>query len=292
MKIRALMRSLVICTALVSTVLPGRLYSQTPPIFLETTSPVRFGLNPSDVSPITTYEWRTVAGSVDPTEVRFILLSTLNFNSNYNATLAYIQQTPNAPEWSPWMPYLPPGVGTSWTSPPMDFGSYVFAVQGRDAMGAAEPVDQTRNALRIRITNRINGPNLIVTGDLISPITATNTATPLTEITVGGGTPVSFCWTADASPYGGVVSGYRYIWDITDPDDESQWGMGFTPLPGSGACSSPETFLVGGHLFHVEVVDNTGHKSRVPILVHIDPATPVEQSTWGRVKALYSRSMP
>lgn len=289
MKVRARMGSLAICVAMVSLSLPAYLHPATPLRFLETTNPVRFSLNPSDVSPVTTYEWRTLPGSDDPAEVRVILLSTHPFNSSFNQTLTYIRTVPNAPEWSAWMPYLPPGVGMSWTSPPMDLGTYVFAVQGRDATGVAEPeIDETRNALRIRIANRVTGPSLTVTGDMISPINANTTTTPLTEVTVAGGTPVSFCWTADASQYGGVVSGYRYAWDITDPDDDSQWGTDFIPLPAQGVCSSPETFLLGQHLFTVEVVDNTGHKSRVPILVHVDPASPVEPTTWGRVKALYA----
>jgi hypothetical protein len=295
MKTGVLSRSLVLsfATAALVVSLPASPAAQLR--FLEITNPPHFGLTPSDVSPVYTYEWRTLAGSADPAEMRLIFLSTQPFNSSYAATLAYIRQTPDAPEWSPWMPYSPPNVGTSWTSPPMEFGGYVLAVQGRDAMGVVEPeIDETRNAVRLRIAMRVNGPLLTVTGDLISPIVTTTIVTPLTEITVGGGTPVSFCWTADASAYGGFVAGYRYQWDLTDPDDDSQWGTGFIPFPTPSVCSTPVAFLAGAHMFHVEVVDNSGYKSRVPILVHVIPTTPVEQKTWGGVKALYSagRSRP
>jgi hypothetical protein len=259
------------------------------PEFLEITYPdAGLGITPRDVAPVTTYAWQTFEDSTDPTEVRFVLLSTVPFGNSYLQTLQYLRTVPNAPEWSPWMAYLPPDMGTSWTSPEMDYGDYVFAVQGRDALGETELLVEPRNAARIRISLRETGPLLTVTGDLIDPIVTSVTTTPITEITVDGGTPVSFCWMADASMYGGVVDGYRYQWDMTDPDDEDQWETGFIPFPAPSVCSTPEDFFVGDHLFHVEVIDNAGYKSRVPILVHVIPTTPVEQTTWGRVKALYA----
>lgn len=284
MTTRALVRLLVIWVVPVSLVLPAPVSAQ----FLEITNPLYFNLTPSQVSPVTTYEWRTLAESDDPVDVRFILVSTAPHGGSYAQTLAYIRDpVASAPEWSPWTSYLPPDVGTSWTSPSMDYGAYVFAVQGRDALGMEEMIVEPRNARRIRIQLFETGPLLTVTGDMISPIVTTTTTTPLTEITVGAGTLVDFCWTADASAYGGVVTGYRYQWDMTDPDDEFQWETGFIPFPTPSVCSTPKAFLVGDHRFDVEVIDNTGHKSRVPILIHIVPAVPVEQTTWGRVKALY-----
>jgi hypothetical protein len=259
------------------------------PTFLEITYPVAgLGLTPRDVARVTTYAWQTFEGGTDPAEVRFVLLSTIPFGNSYLQTLNYLRTVPNAPEWSPWMPYSPPDVGTSWTSPEIDYGNYIFAVQGRDALGETELLIEPRNAARITITLRESGPLLTVTGDLIDPIVTSVTSTPLTEITVGAGTEIVFCWTADASTYGGVVDGYRYQWDMTDPDDENQWETGFIPFPSPSVCSAPEEFFAGDHLFHVEVIDNAGYKSRVPILVHVLPTTPVEQATWGRVKALYA----
>jgi hypothetical protein len=259
------------------------------PHFLEITIPVYNGFNPASRPPIAPYEWQTLEGSPDPAEVRFIMVSASNFSDNYAQTLDYIRNNPNAPEWSPWEPYAPPDVGTSWTSPPMDFGPYVFAVQGRDAQGAAEEeFDLTRNARYVRVVNRTTGPLLEVTGDLIDPIRSVTTTHPVTEVDEEAGTAISFCLTADASQYGGVVEGYRIGWDITDPDDDDAWGMPFTPFPTPIVCSSPQIFMTGNHLFYAEAIDNDGYKSRVPILVHILPATPVEQTTWGNIKALYS----
>ncbi|MDH3198091.1 MAG: hypothetical protein OEO21_07605 [Candidatus Krumholzibacteria bacterium] len=149
---------------------------------------------------------------------------------------------------------------------------------GHDSSSPQRPVE---------LTAPTSGPTLEVTGDLIDPIVATSTTTPVTEVDVGPGTPISFCLTADASQYGGVVEGYRTGWDIGDPDDDDAWGMAFTPFPTATVCTSPQTFTAGSHMFYAEVIDDVGGKSRVPILVHIVAPTPVEQTTWGRIKELY-----
>lgn len=255
---------------------------------LEITDPPACGLNPASVSSIYTYRWQTLVGSQDPSEMRFIILNTNAFSGNYNLTLFYIRTNPDAPEWSSWMPYAPPDVGTSWTSPPLDLGNYVLAVQGRDANGVVDPtIDEGRNAIRLRNANFSTGPLLTVSGDWIDPIQATSTTTALTEITVGSGTPLSFCWTADAGAYCGVVVGYRYQWDIADPDDDAQWENEFAPLPEDGTCSAVVEFQTGTHTFHVEVIDNSGHKSRVPISASVLPPLATETVTWGAVKSLY-----
>jgi hypothetical protein len=256
--------------------------------FVEITSPLAFELTPADVPSVWTYEWKTVDGSEDPAEVRFVLLSTRNFNNSYFATIQYLRSYPDAPEWSPWTTYLPPDIGTAWTSPPMDFGQYVFAVQGRDANGVAEPLlEEPRNVRRVRIAPRQTGPLLTVTGELISPIVTDRADTPVTEVSTEGGVLVSFCWTAEAGHYGGTVTGYRYQWDITDPDDEAQWETGFIPFPEPEVCSVPITFVTGGHTFTIEVQDNSGYKSRVPILIHFIEPNGATTKTWGGVKALY-----
>ena len=81
------------------------------PVFLEITNPPHFTNTPSAISPVYTYEWRTVPGHDDPAEIRFIFPNTASFNPSFFATLHYIRLNPNAPEWSPWQPCSPPGFG-------------------------------------------------------------------------------------------------------------------------------------------------------------------------------------
>jgi hypothetical protein len=146
-----------------------------------------------------------------------------------------------------------------------------------------------RNMRRILVCVRTTGPLLIVTGEYIEDIITRTTETPLTEITLNTGTPVSFCWSADASAYCGVVTGYRYGLDINDLDDDDQWTIDFTPFVGEEACSPTYTFYFGVLVFYVEVIDNDGYKSRVPIKIHYLPDVPVEQTNWGRIKAFYGQ---
>jgi hypothetical protein len=275
----------LIVSALLLATLCNPVHTIAQTTYLEITDPAHFPLTPALVPAVQTYRWRNVTGGSDPAEVRHILVSTVPFGS-YAATLAYIIGNPNAAEWSPWVPYAPPGDGTSWTTPPVEFGGYVFAVQGRDNSGNTEPITVGRNARYVRYAAHVTGPLLTVTGDLIDPIVTSSTSTPITEIGVEGGTPLSFCWVADASAYGASVTGYRYGWDLTDPDDESQWEMAFTPLPTDGACSVPTSFQGGTHRIDIEVIDNTYVKSRVPIVINLS-ATPASPRTWGAVKALY-----
>jgi hypothetical protein len=281
--------SLLLAFAISSITVDVATTQPDPVRFVEITSPRPFAFTPADVPPVWTYEWKTVDGNEDPAEVRFVLLSTRIFNNSYSQTIAYLRGNPDAPEWSPWTAYLPPDVGTAWTSPPMDYGQYVFAVQGRDANGVVEPLlEEPRNVRRVKIQQRDTGPTLTVTGELISPIVATTTDTPVTETSTDGGVLVSFCWTAEAEHYGGTVTGYRYQWDIIDPDDEAQGETGFIPFPEPEVCSVLATFVTGDHTFTIEIQDNSGYKSRVPILVQFVTPNGVAVSTWGGVKALYA----
>jgi hypothetical protein len=119
---------------------------------LSITFPRRAGFNPVDVPPITTYRWQTVADSPDPAEVRWILEPLSSHNGNWLETMEYIRNNPDSPGWHPWRTYDPPGVGTSWTTPPTDGGFYVFAVHGKDSDGNASTVfDEDFNLRRIRV---------------------------------------------------------------------------------------------------------------------------------------------
>ncbi|HEU4930261.1 MAG TPA: hypothetical protein VFU38_10575 [Candidatus Krumholzibacteria bacterium] len=260
--------------------------AQPGPTFFEVTSPLFFPLTPSDVPPLWTYEWQVVLNGADPADARYVLLSTSNFGDSYQVALAYLNSTENAPEWSAWAPYV--AVGTSWTSPAMAYGNYVFAVQGRDQQGTAELIDIGRNARFIKIAPRDTGPLLSVDGELINLIVTSVTSTPVTEVHLPAGYPVMFCWTAEAEFYGGVVTGYRYGWDIADPDDDAQWEMEFTPFSAPQICSAPTTAPSGIHMFYIEVIDNSGYKSRVPILLDTTPGTSTRATTWGQVKSLYT----
>jgi len=285
MSIRSCLFSILVSAALV-ILINSALLAQT--AFLRITDPIFNNLNPAVVLPTHTFRWQTAAGSAEPSEVRHALaLLPHSDGYNFGPTIQRLRLEPDAPEWSSWEPYIPSQQGMSWTTSPLQIGGkYVFAVQGRDTDGNAETLDEKRNIIRTMYIVPTTGPLLTVTGDLISPITTISMTTAATEIAVASGAPLTFCWTANSDAYGAYVTGYRYQWDIANPDDESQWQMPYATLPDQGACSLPLTFESDTHRVVIEVIDSIHTRSRVQIIVHVTPL-PVAPSTWGSVKALY-----
>ncbi|MEJ2720273.1 MAG: hypothetical protein P8181_03920, partial [bacterium] len=245
--------------------------------------PRRAGLNPAQVPPITTFKWvgkdyvsneREVQ---EPDSVRYILISTAAHGDSWTETIKYIRENPEAPEWSDWRYYRAPGdSGKTWTSRPLEFGPYVFAVQVMDEAGAVNPVfDEDRNVRRLLVSQRTTGPVLSVYNKYVGSMLTSSPETPLTIIDLPSKVPMSFRWTANAASYGGVASGYRYGWDIQDLKDDSQWDVLFTPFvtDDNSAQSPSRSFEFDSHTFYVEVIDNSGYTSRIGVRINIVPFT-------------------
>ncbi|UCG52269.1 MAG: hypothetical protein JSW58_01560 [Candidatus Latescibacterota bacterium] len=245
--------------------------------------PTSSGLNPAQVPPITTFRWvgRDYVGTLretqEPDSVRWIIVSTELFDKSWNATIRYVRENPDAPQWSDWHYYRATGdTGKFWTSPALEYGPYVFAVQVKDEAGAVNPVfDEHRNVRRVMVSKRTSGPLLTVYNKFIGTMVTTSPNTPLTIIDLPAKVPMSFRWEADASNYGGVVSGYRYGWDIQDLNEDDQWDIDWTPFvtENNSAQSPPRTYEFDSHTFHIEVVDNSGFTSRTGVRVNVVPFT-------------------
>ena len=166
--------------------------------------------------------------------------------------------------WSRWIRYdAPSDSGRSVTLTRQDLGRrFLFAVQAKDQAGAVTPVfDWGVNVrhIEVRATSR---PLLRVTEPLIGTFDFAS-SDGVRSAEVVGGQPINFSWTADASGYGGVITGYRHGWDVqdvTDPNDpgwEGPWGLGdnyrYAPL---------RTFASGTHNFVAQVIDNSGTVTR------------------------------
>ncbi|UCH83273.1 MAG: hypothetical protein JSW50_12525, partial [Candidatus Latescibacterota bacterium] len=245
--------------------------------------PTQVAQNPAVVPPVTTFKWigkdfvSTERQVQDPDSVRWILVDTGEHGDSWGQTIEYIRANPDAPEWSDWHFYRAPGdSGRFWTSRPLENGSYMFAVQVMDEAGAVNPVfDEDRNMRRVLVAPRNTGPVLSVFNQYVGTIITSSPNTPLTIIDLPAKVPMSFRWTADARGYGGVVSGYRYGWDIQDLKDDSQWDIQYTPFvtDNNTAESPPRTFEFDSHTFYIEVMDNSGYTSRVGVRVNIVPFT-------------------
>jgi hypothetical protein len=251
----------------------------SPTVFVDV--PRATGLNPALVPPITTFSWTgkdyvsNIQQVQEPDSSRHILLSTKGFGEDWDATLLYIQTTPDDDRWSDWDYYRQPGdTGKFWTSPPLDLGPYIFAIQVKDEAGAVSPVfDLASNTRRVLVGQRATGPVFVAFNRFMGSIVTSTVNTPATILDLPVGVPMSFTLRASAEDYGGIVSGYRYGWDILDLNDDEQWAVDFTPFTGSEAVTPSRTFFFGSHTFFAEVIDNSGLKSRVEVRVNIIPFT-------------------
>jgi hypothetical protein len=249
----------------------------SPTVFVDIPPPGR-GTNPARVPQITTFRWtaRDYVGSIeqiqDPDSVRHIIMPIVKYGG-WNAALDSLRTNPNLPEWSRWKWYIAPeDSGKEYTSPHLPQASYLFAIQAKDEAGAVSPVfDERRNVRRLAVGPRSNGPILAVFNKFIGRFLTSSSSTPPLIIDLPAGVPMEFEFEASAESYGGVVSGYRYGWDILDLNDPRQWEIDLTPFIGDIAKSPPRTFFFGTHSFFLEVVDNSGFKSRAEVRVNIIP---------------------
>ena len=100
---------------------------------------------------------------------------------------------------------------------------------------------------------------------------------------------LEFGWLGDASGYGGTILGYRYGWDIVDPDNPFDPGW-TTPGYVVDLLAAPTiSFTHGEHSLHVEVADTAGGLTRAWFTLQIAPPVAVEARTWGAVKTLFGR---
>ncbi|MDH4036352.1 MAG: hypothetical protein OEX18_03400 [Candidatus Krumholzibacteria bacterium] len=245
--------------------------------------PKASGGSAADVPPIATFRWRAtdyvddLNSKQDPESVQYVLKSTAPFGGNFIATLDYLRSPASRVDWSDWIYYKLPGdSGKSWTTSPQDFGTYMLAVRAKDEAGAITPVlDERYNARRVRVSTRTTGPLFYCSNIYMGSVSTTVCNTPATILDIPAGVGLDFRLTATADSYGGLVSGYRYGWDITDLDDPEQWEVDFTPFVitddlGRVTAKTPaRSFFFGTHVFTAEVIDNSGYCSRVEVKVNI-----------------------
>jgi hypothetical protein len=251
------------------------------------TVPKRVGLNPANVPPISTFRWTAtdyiddLSSRQEPDSVSWILEPLLNHNNDWNETIRWIQElSMDDPAWirdSGWQWYGAEDGGKSWTTPPMDFGGYMFAIRAKDEAGAITPVfDESRNMRRILVSQRTMGPFLRLQNRYLGCIATAVCNTPLTIVDLPAGVPIDFVWEADASIYGGTLAGYRYGWDVADLDDPDQWAVDWTPFVSVGPdgratarLPEPQVYYFGTHVFTVQVKDNSGFCSSIEIKINI-----------------------
>jgi hypothetical protein len=153
-----------------------------------------------------------------------------------------------------------------------DFGYYIFAVQAMDEAGAVTPVfdwttSRKNNVSLVKVSGRV-GPILTIEDRFLGRFTFAEGSRPV-RFDIGSGQPLSLCWNADASRYGGSIVGYRYGWDILNPEDDAEWSSWNT----STTCAPTRTFNAGIHRFFLQVLDIAGTVLQATIEFHIHSIT-------------------
>jgi len=240
--------------------------------------PKKNALNPAEVPPISTFRWTAfdyvddMLISQDPDSVQWVLKSTVDFGGNFTQTINYLRDyEASAKDWQPWVWYdAPQDSGKFWTTPPVDLGTYVFAIRAKDEAGAVTPVlDEEDNVRRIRVKERNSGPIMSLSNDYMGVVRWATCAPTLLILDSPAGVPLEFKISATADHYGGEVVGYRYGWDIPDLSDPEQWETDLTPFVGAIAVVPARTFFFGTHTLTTEVVDNSGYCTRIQVKVNV-----------------------
>lgn len=206
-----------------------------------------------------------------PKEVRYILKKYKGASDAcltdgmYNA--GDFQFSNDDPAWSPWIRYdagLDSGKVVRYPARPVsDLGtSYMFAVQARDVAGAVTPLfEWGKNVRHVRLTDS-KAPALSVTERFLGTELFTKT-NKTRAFTIASKQQIEFSWFADASTYGNLIEGYRYGFNLLDPDDADDpgwvvpWGTG-----PNWRRAAARTFAQGSPNFVVQARDNSNQLSR------------------------------
>jgi hypothetical protein len=100
---------------------------------------------------------------------------------------------------------------------------------------------------------------------------------------------LNFGWLGDASGYGGTIQGYRFGWDLTDPDDPLDPGWTTAGYELDLLAAPPRSFAGGVHTLHVACADDAGGLSRAWFRLEIVPTVPATRTGWGAVKEAFRR---
>jgi hypothetical protein len=153
-------------------------------------------------------------------------------------------------------------------------GYYLFAVQAMDEAGAVTPVfDATtpgqNNVARVVVRDPNFGPELFVDGGALGQHRFVGRSDPV-RLDIATGQPIRFSWYADASYYGGTIDGYRYGWNIRNPDDDEQWDQDWCLGSPNCLATSPRIFNSGTQRFFLETRDATGitTHAEIELVVH------------------------
>ncbi len=186
--------------------------------------------------------------------------------------------------WSGWVPYAddPANRVVRFDRlPSQDVDGrqiiYLFAIQAEDTAGAVS-LDRTyaRTVHNVFISEGFT-PVLSVREQSLGRHQATG-VNSRTRTDIPQGRSVQFEWVASADDYNGLITAYRYGWDLADPNDESDQHWAIQPgISSQHRHSIPISFGSGTHTLTVQAWDNAGQLSRFTWILEIAPVPDPDQ---------------
>jgi hypothetical protein len=110
-------------------------------------------------------------------------------------------------------------------------------------------------------------------------------------VVVAPGEALDFSWSAeyDVQETVGTIVGYRYGWDVADPNDPYDPNWAYEGL--AEVTSAPtQSFSSGAHSLVIRVEDDQGRVTLGRIYISIDASVPDAPTSWSRIKALHDGS--
>jgi len=150
---------------------------------------------------------------------------------------------------------------------------YLFAMQAQDTAGAVSlDLSYGRTVHNFYIDN-LSRPSLTIREKYLG--TSIFSGTGVTDpqaIDIAQNQPLEFTWAADAESYGGLITAFRFGWDVEDltDDDDDGWAVQFGLAP-ANRKSGIKTFDSGLHTLTVESLDNSGQMTRGTIKLSVVP---------------------
>jgi hypothetical protein len=227
-----------------------------------------------------------------PTKVRYMLRTAQYTNDLGNdvyltSEFAYNQYGQDLvrfddPRWSDWLPYYKdPDLRTaSFEKAQRDAEGnliyYLFAIQAQDTAGAVSldrAYSSTVHNFRIDNTQR---PLLVLRERYLGTERYAGQYGRFAN-DIAQNQPLQFEWSATADSYGGIITGYRYGWDVEDFDDPADpgWRVQFG-LSDSHRRTELTTFSSSQHVLTVESRDNSGLWTRINYFLDVVPVPEAE----------------
>ena len=211
-----------------------------------------------------------------PESTRHLLLPVERASGNCYSAFEFQNANPipvDDPRWSEWIPYDSADLSTRRVTFPaaQPQQMFLFAVQARDEAGAVTPTFQWNvNVRHVRI-GTVDQPVLTIREPRLGTYSFIGQSQSR-SFEVVPLQPLELSWTADASSYAGVITDYRYGWDVADPEDprDPGWAVNWG-IESSNTFSPPREFSAGAHQLLVMARDNSGSVVAATLFISVIP---------------------